>query len=253
MSPNVSPFKNSNELRTDPTKSNYYVIGPVKGRVELLRKLLLGIEKSGTFCRNDKIIFMGDMIGGDSTAETIQFMLDYYELRKDQLVFLMGRTEHYFAKSSPSFFRTETGRNITNSYRKERTSYVASVLPKAKPYIDIKKLAMHRRMVSKLPMKFETKSYVFVHGGVNLAKPLKDQQDHSVLFLNQQVREMSKHVEGKVVVNVDMAEEKVKVKDWSVTFGHKDDTLYCAVMTDSSKFCVDTIISETIGKKDGQT
>jgi hypothetical protein len=236
------------ELREDKTKTNHYVVSPVKGNAVLLYKMLSKINTNETLAANDKIILCGDVLGSNSTT-ILQMIEDYNRKRPHQIKMLKGKAEHQIGRMSRSFITSPEGTAIVRSHT--RTGYNKTSL------LDIKKFAETRRLCQKLPSWIETDCFFISHGGADPSKPLTQQTLDGVIWMGTATGAIQENKEpkhwDKIVLHCTKNRDKVHVTKSIISLPEKDNKLFAVHLDDTSKNVVEQVYEVDYSGNEQQT
>ena len=176
-------IREASDLREDPEGSRVWVVGGIKGNMQRLEEAILSIEENLTFAKNDKIVFMSDVLGADLTLkDTLLALVEYQTKREDQVVILRGPNEHGFIKTRATFFKSKYGKALVKQFTNK------------KDVIQIKKLKLIRDWFITFPSIYETNQFVFLHGTPMSNQPLDKQSPEAVMYLKD-----NEFLEDKVI------------------------------------------------------
>ncbi len=157
-------------------------IGDIHGRFDCLTSLVCKLK----FTKDDTIIFLGDYIDrGPESKEVIDSII--YLQGKFKVVALKGNHEdlclkaYSDEKNNADIWIYNGGGNTLKSYKNMKVS---------KKHLD---------WMRKLPLYFETERYIFVHAGLLPGKPLRDQNEHTLMWIRNDFIE-SDYDWSKVIV-----------------------------------------------------
>lgn len=176
---------------------SFYAISDIHGMSYELKRLLDKVP----FTKSDVLVFLGDVIDrGPDPREVVQTILD---LRRDgyNVVTVMGNHEDIFIShlkrnSLAGGYGQYCYRNIRNGYYIERNGG-AKTLRSYKHNNDL--IHEHLPYFKGLRLYFETKDYIFVHGGLKPNVPIHKQIKYNLLWIRQEFTR-SKLNFGKTVV-----------------------------------------------------
>lgn len=217
----LSKIKNQSDLRTDPTGSRIFVVSSLNGSLDLLQRIVQEIETCGTLAANDKIVFLGNYLSKkDSSRNVLDYLRAYRTRRWDQVIFLKGENEQRYVNGKKSFFSSDLGKSVINSYREPSK-------------LDVVNLSIDRRLIKTMPSSFSSNSFYFVHAGVNPHQPLDKQDQNSLMFIRDLFYESSR-VFDKIVVH-GFESEKAHLAKNRIGVGSTDNAVSCMVLNDSLK------------------
>lgn len=182
------------DIVSDPSSVHLWVVGSLKGDLDYLEYAVMEIESHPNFCSNDKIIFMGDILGkGLNNRRVLEKLKEYQETRPNQIHILRGSSEHQFIMTRVSFFISKVGKSLISNY-----TMLSQIL--RSETINIKDLIRMRDWFKTFPSIIETNNYFFVNGGIVSTKSLKEQNPHAVMFVHD-VTDKDKLTYDKVIVH----------------------------------------------------
>jgi serine/threonine protein phosphatase 1 len=153
-----------------------YAIGDIHGNLDLLEQLL---EKLQPDLTRDQLIFMGDYIDrGPRSKGVVDYVLHLRnQAPPEQVVCLKGNHEAMFLNflqgRDRDLFMFNGGLSTIRDYWGEDWEKLGElVLPPD-----------HRRFFEELPLYYETRHYIFVHGGLHPGVPLKEQGEEDLLWI----------------------------------------------------------------------
>lgn len=208
-----------------PAGTRYYVIGDIHGRLDLYDALIDAIEEDdrGEQAADTRIVLLGDLVDrGPDSAGVIARTRVWQQSRKVRV--LAGNHEEMFlaAFEKPEALRhflKHGGRETVLSYGLSKKQFNAlsleeifALLPKLVPESERDYIANFETMV-------RAGDYVFVHAGIDPARPLSEQKRSDLLW----IRERFLNHEGPL--------EKV------VVHGH---TIFESVMDCGNRIGIDT-------------
>jgi hypothetical protein len=194
MSAKVEEKKKYRVLPTDPSERRLWVVSSIDGNLDKLEDAISEIETHQNFCADDRVIFMGGFIGTSlDNKQIIKTLREYQKERHPQVVVLRGAEEHTFLTSKESFYNTELGKAILDSYREKNYS--------AKTICNNVKLIEDRNWLLTLPSIYKTNRFFFVYKGVTKGKPLDEQQSVVTTFLYDTSFLNDNEDYGKIVVH----------------------------------------------------
>lgn len=167
-----------------PSKNCFYIISDIKGyhnELQLILSRILPLRKTGGSL--DKLIFLGNYMGGTKSHETIDLLIKIKKENPDQIIFLLGDIDSKLLSSiaqdgNPEDYKIWldsgcdnsllgyldlAGSDIKNPYLLKR-QYLNRFIPKE-----------HLDFFNLLLPYYETDNYIFVHGGCDPNIPLEKQ------------------------------------------------------------------------------
>ncbi len=218
------------DLRVDPSKRLIFTVGNVNGQPTLLTKIIEEIEESQIFCKNDKVVFLGNFVGmgGDSQA-CIDILKDYQKDRPQQAVVLRGAAEQKMLVAKPNFFKSNLGKGVLKSYRRGSSLYQTNVND-----LHIDRIIRDTTWLGELPMYHQSEKYFFVHSGVNPLKDLDKQNQGGFMFIQEEFYKSGK-VYNHMIVHSHQGEKPVYAKNRFGVGQGQGKALSCYVLNDSIK------------------
>lgn len=158
-------------------------IGDIHGRFDLLMQLTNKLK----FTLDDTIIFLGDYIDrGSESKEVINFVM--YLQNKFRVIALKGNHEDLALKAMENNGQSKNADIwIYNGGGATIKSYDGEI---TKEHLD---------WMNQLPLYFETKKYIFVHAGLFPGKPLREQEEHTLMWIRDYFIE-SDYDWGKIII-----------------------------------------------------
>ncbi len=165
---------------------NTYVIGDIHGELTLVNALL---QKIHIDFQKDRLIFLGDYIDrGPASKEVLSLM---EELQQKGAYCLMGNHEHIMlsvfthanARKFEHWVTVAGGRATLESYGYS-PSYIEEHLFK-EAYTD-ETLHKHLRFIETLLPYFEEEDTIFVHGGLDPEKDVKETPIEQLLWIREE-------------------------------------------------------------------
>lgn len=230
----IDEFPDSDKLIDDPTGNRLYVIGQILGDSILLRSMLQKIENSGTFAKNDKVIFLGNFIGKTGNSQKIiNTIFEYQEKRPNHTIILRGEHEEEFIRSKIRFYQSEVGKNLIASYRVKQ---VEPFMAEKNNQVDTKSLMNARHWLERESQYYyETPNYFISHAGVNPKHDLEDQRLVWCVHEHKKFAKINRKYE-KIIVHSQTSIAKVENKTTRIgVAGGIEDVLTCAVLSDMLK------------------
>jgi serine/threonine protein phosphatase 1 len=215
-------------LKEDPSKKLLFTVGNINGNFQLLIKMIEEIENCGIFCKGDKVVFLGNFIGGKGEdREIIDTLRDYELARPNQCVIIRGANEQRMLTSKKNFFESELGKGVLKSYRQSPPIYQTSVVND----LDIQQFVDDSIWLSTLPSWYKSNKYFFVHAGVNPKRDLEDQNVGGFMFINDEFYSSGK-VFSHRIVHTHTGQKLVYAKNRFGIGREEAGTLRCFVMND---------------------
>jgi len=156
--------------------SNLYAIGDIHGQAGMLNIL---IEKV-PFEKDDEIVFIGDYIDrGPDSRGVVEAVLEF-GLMYPKTTFLRGNHEDLLLDFlngrggyQPGVFLMNGGYETLESYGLDPREDSLSLPP------------LHMKFFEELPIRHETRGYIFVHAGMRPGVPMDEQTEHDMLWIRQ--------------------------------------------------------------------
>lgn len=187
-------LKDNDDRRIDPNGGKIFVVGEVQNNFTALLSLLEKIEDYER-AANDKVVFIGNFVGGPDTKRIIEVLNAYRKQAPENVIILKSVTEYLFWRG--------TSKSVLSSVL---PSYRTGVLKKAYYTndhfypIDATTLSIHRKWAGDLPFCYQTDKLFFSNSGVNPKYPLDGQTETSCLFSHEKfLKEQSDY--GKMIVH----------------------------------------------------
>lgn len=167
-----------------------YIIGDIHGNIKALNELLEKIDLSEV---GSKIIFLGDYIdrGADSFAvvKKVQNLQSEYGL--DRIIALKGNHEDMLLKSlengihsyATQLFLSNGGQKTLLSYEKANADIMADY-----------------DWFKNLPLYYEGKTFIAVHGGLRGGVELSEQTTQDLLWIREDFHELPEGTFDKTVI-----------------------------------------------------
>ena len=183
------------DMRRDLTgKRSIYVVGSLNGSVDLLTRIIEEIEYSGTFARDDKIVFMGNFIGVGDTEGVIDTLKDYQSKRPGQAIILRGPNEQRMAGLRRSFYLTPFGRRTLHSYSTRPSLYVGACRS-----LHVGAFVKDAQWLDTLPYAYRTKKYFITHAGIDPEVPLDKQCIPKLLYQHEAILKNTKPLSHTII------------------------------------------------------
>lgn len=148
------------------------VIGDTHGCFNELRDLIAELKESGEYnATNDRLIFLGDYIDrGDDSSRVIKFIRELQK-NNENVIALMGNHEDMLIKWSDRM----SDDWLYNGYNATLNSYEG----------DYNQFRDDINWMRSLPTYYEDEHFVYVHAGINPAKPLDKQSKYDLLWVRE--------------------------------------------------------------------
>lgn len=162
------------------------VIGDVHGCYEELKTLLSDLEEGGAYNKDtDKLIFLGDYIDRGKDSRLVIELIRSLQKDNDKVIALMGNHEDMLLDYYKGFNNSWlwNGHNETlNSYDGHREQFEDDM-----------------KWMRKLPLYHEDENYIYVHAGVDVNKPLKEQDKNTLLWIRDDFIYSEKKYDKKII------------------------------------------------------
>jgi len=218
------------DLASDPSRQLIWTVGNINGNYLLLMKLIEEIEESQIFCKNDKVVFLGDFIGASGDSQSvIDVLKDYQKDRKDQAIILRGAREQKMLCAKPNFFKSNLGKGILRSYRRAGSIYQPKIND-----LQVESYIKDTMWLGTLPMYYQSNKYFFVHSGVNPEKDLDKQNLGGFMFIQDEFYKSGK-VYNQMIIHSHKDSKPIYARNrFGIGQGHAK-TLACYVLNDTLK------------------
>lgn len=173
------------ELISQPTTERIFAIGDIHGHYDELMKLLDKISVEANYDPEvDHLVFCGDLVDvGPDSRKVVEWCMKYKEqypttfhpIKGNHDDMMVDSCKYNCAKYDPGLWFTQGGEENLDSYINSEGKFTEEnkevVIPKE-----------HINWLEELPVKWESKEYFFVHGGVpplslhDIKKALYDEQ-----------------------------------------------------------------------------
>ncbi len=202
-----------------------FAVGDIHGHFQELSALLGNVISECKIDERDQIVFIGDYIDrGPSSRQVIDHMLEI-RARWPKTVFLKGNHEEMllsflgFGGQNGEFYLQNGGISFFASYGVEPVGPLSELIGKIP--------VAHLEFIKSLELSVTLAEFLFVHAGVNPAKPLNQQTSEDLLWIRKEFI-YSPHDFGKTVVFGHTAFNQVYVDlpykigiDTGVAYGNK--------------------------------
>ncbi len=153
-----------------------FAVGDIHGCLTRLRDLMSRIDMDDD---NDTLVFIGDYIDrGKSSREVVDYVLELKDKYKN-VVCLLGNHEqmfmNYLAGRDEDMYLRNGGLQTLRSYEISLTDGLEEREDKIP--------AQHQIFYESLLPYYETEKYIFVHAGLRLGLPLKEQTPDDLLWI----------------------------------------------------------------------
>lgn len=180
-----------------------YAIGDIHGCLTALKTLFKNLRIN----ENDHVVFLGDYVDrGPDSKGVIDWLIE--NGKKHHFTFLKGNHEIMMLESRKSRETLTSwlgfgGHETLLSYGINNDSQWQDLIP-----------AAHWEFLKNCKHYFEIESYIFVHGGLELGKPLHQQSDHYLFWKKFVTPEL--YIEDRTVICGHTSRKNGEVAD----FGH---------------------------------
>lgn len=161
-------------------------ISDIHGCYNELKELLLTLETNGEYNKEiDRLVFLGDYVDrGEDSRLVIKYIR---ELQKDNknVIALMGNHEDMLLK----YHKGIDDSWLYNGCQETRKSYMGF---KEQFNDDIK-------WMRNLPLYYEDEHFIYVHAGVDINKPLEEQNKYTLLWVREDFIYSTKEYYKRVV------------------------------------------------------
>ena len=175
-----------------------FVIGDIHGRIDAFKDV---IAKSKFDYENDVLIVLGDIVdGGYNTLQVVDELL-----KIKNLVYIKGNHDQWFMDftfkgRNPIEWVNQGGANTLNSYGGK---VIAGATPTQEPVmLDINSVKIpktHAEFFANGLYYFEYNNNLFVHGGFDPNKPIKEQEPQILMW----DRSIIKYADNNIIENYD--------------------------------------------------
>lgn len=149
------------------------VIGDVHGCYNELKEMIETLEEAGKYIKGvDKLVFLGDYIDrGKDSRLVIKFIRNLQE-KYDNVVALMGNHEDILL----NYLYEDDSTWTWNGYETTMESYKG---------FD-KQFKSDVQWMKALPLYHEDDNFIYVHAGVDVYKPMEEQDEHTLLWVREE-------------------------------------------------------------------
>lgn len=161
-------------------------ISDIHGCYNELKEMIAFLEENGKYNKGvDKLVFLGDYIDrGDDSRLVVQFIRNLQE-NNDNVIALMGNHEDMLLNYLYDGDSTWTW----NGYETTMESYKGF----NKQFMD------DVEWMEMLPLYHEDEHFVYVHAGIDVYKPMEEQDEHTLLWVRDDFIYSTKEYHKKVV------------------------------------------------------
>lgn len=147
-------------------------ISDIHGCYNELKKLLSVIEEKGVYNKEeDKLVFLGDYIDRGKDSRLVIELIRNLQKENNNVIALMGNHEDMllqYNKGIDSYWMYNGGRTTLDSYEGFEEQFVDDV-----------------EWMKNLPLYYEDEHFIFVHAGVDLYKPIEEQEKETLLWTRE--------------------------------------------------------------------
>ena len=162
------------------------VISDIHGCYDELETLLLALEKNKEYNKDvDKLIFLGDYIDRGRDSRLVVKLIRELQENNDNVIALMGNHEDMLV----NYWRGRDDIWLFNGYTDTMYSYEGYK----------EELADDIEWMRNLPLYYEDDHFVYVHAGIDIDKPLNEQDRHTLLWVREPFIYNRKEYDKKVV------------------------------------------------------
>lgn len=191
-------------------QGNLYAIGDVHGCLNALKLLIEKLIKEHQFSFTDKLVFVGDYIDrGASSKGVIEYLIEFKKAYPNT-EFLRGNHEDmflgFFARKGlyGEYYLPNGGKEVLKEYGIDSRYVVqkmSGVHYKVSREVLYSKIPeTHRNFIESTKFALEFPEIIFVHGGLNIYKPLDQQTYEDVCWMRDPFLG-AQHSFGKWVVH----------------------------------------------------
>ena len=187
----LSFMRGAEAIRSAPRDYRAYAIGDIHGRLDLLERLLRGVEHDLQVrpVRKALIVFLGDLVDrGPHSAQVIERLRGYRPARA-KTVFLLGNHEEVLlrilagdASPVPSWLRFG-GAQCLDSYGVDPSSLAGVPPEQAVEIIQRAMPATHKEFLASFVDTCRFGDYLFVHAGIRPGVPIDQQQQSDLRWI----------------------------------------------------------------------
>lgn len=174
-----------------PGGERVYAIGDIHGRLDLFRAIAEAIERDDEIrgSADTTVILLGDLVDrGPDSAGVVDYARQWAKLRKIRFIggnheemFLLG----FYKLAAFKSFQKIGGRETLLSYGIEPRDLLAADLDEAQRLmIDAVPMA-DREFLHSFEKLIAIGDYLFVHAGINPARPLNEQRGHDCRWIRE--------------------------------------------------------------------
>lgn len=162
------------------------VIGDTHGCYEELKMLLSDLEKGGAYNKDtDKLIFLGDYIDRGKDSRLVIKLIRDLQKDNDNVIALMGNHEdmllEYYKGLNESWIWN--GHNATlKSYKNFQKQFEDDM-----------------KWMESLPLYYEDEHFIYVHAGIDVNKPMEEQDKKTLLWIRGEFIYSEKMYDKKII------------------------------------------------------
>lgn len=162
------------------------VIGDIHGCYNELKALLSDLKEGGVYNKDaDKLIFLGDYIDRGKDSRLVIELIRNLQKDNDNVIALMGNHEDMLVEYYKGLneYWLWNGYNVTlKSYDGFREQFEDDV-----------------KWMRNLPLYHEDEHYIYVHAGVDVNKPLEEQNKNTLLWIRENFIYSVKKYDKKII------------------------------------------------------
>lgn len=148
------------------------VISDIHGCYDELETLLLALEENKEYNKDtDRLIFLGDYIDRGTDSRLVVNLVRELQENNDNVIALMGNHEDMLL----DYWRGKSDIWCLNGHTATLKSYEGY----KEEFID------DIEWMRNLPLYYEDDYFIYVHAGVNINKPLEEQDRHTLLWIRE--------------------------------------------------------------------
>lgn len=174
-----------------PDGERWYVIGDVHGRCDLLDTLITAIDSDDAAAEpaRSTVVLLGDLVDRGPESAGVVAVARAWQCRRPVRV-LAGNHEEMFLQSFSDLemlrhFLRHGGRETILSYGLDRDRYNALTLEELQEEMTKLVPEEDRAFLSAAEEWIEAGDYLFVHAGVDPARPLEEQRRSDLLWIRE--------------------------------------------------------------------
>ena len=184
---------NEPAIRSIPEGQRVYAVGDIHGCLGLVNDLIARIEADDRArgSAQTQIVFLGDLVDrGPDSAGVVERLITLAETRGN-VRFILGNHEEIFLRAldgdmeSLRLFVRIGGRETILSYGVSESDYEGTDYEELLALMQTHVPVRHIEFLKSFEDRIEIGGYVFVHAGVNPARPLEDQNPEDLLWIRE--------------------------------------------------------------------